>query len=87
MEAAFLLFSVVFFLPSSFSGFRRPFRGCSAFFGCRAFAAARAFSLFPPSGGGLDRRLGVIIAQKSHPYSSIKLASSSILFANMEIFS
>ena len=65
MEAAFLLFSVVFFLPSSFLGFLRTFRGCSAFFGCRAFAAARAFSLFPPSGGRLDRRLTVFIAHFS----------------------
>lgn len=50
------------FVPSSFLGFHRPFRGCWAFFGWCSFAAALAFSLLPPSGGGLDHRLAVIIA-------------------------
>ncbi|MBQ5923695.1 MAG: hypothetical protein IIW91_10235, partial [Alistipes sp.] len=62
LRVFFLLFMVFFFLPSSFSGFHRHFRGCWAFFGSRSFAAASAISLLPPAGGRLDPRLGVIIA-------------------------
>lgn len=62
LRVFFLLFSVFFFLPSSFLGFHRPFRGCWAFFGLLSFAAALAFSLFPPAGGRLYHRLAVFIA-------------------------
>ena len=58
----FLLFKVYFFFTSSWFGFRRPFRGCSAFFGWSSFAAALVVSLLPPAEGRLDRRLGVVIA-------------------------
>lgn len=62
LRVFFLLFIVFFFLPASWSGFLRPFRGCWAFFGCPSFAAALAVSLLPPAGGGLYHRLAVIIA-------------------------
>ena len=62
LRVFFLLFIVFSFLPSSWSGCLRPFRGCLAFFGCPSFAAALAFSLLPPAGGGLVHRLAVIIA-------------------------
>ena len=65
MVAVFLLFRFLFFLPSSFLGFLRPFQGCWAFFGWWSFAAALAFSLLPPAGGGLARRLAVFIAFSS----------------------
>jgi hypothetical protein len=58
----FLLFMVFFFLPSSFLGFHRPFRGCLAFFGWSSFAAAPAVSLFPLSEGRFYHRLAVVIA-------------------------
>ena len=58
----FWLFNGFFLFPSTWWGFRRPSRGCSAFFGWSSFAAALAFSLIPPSEGRLDRRLAVFIA-------------------------
>lgn len=62
LRVFFLLFIVFSFLPSSFLGFHRPFRGCWAFFGWLSFAAALVFSLLPPAGGGLAHRFAVVIA-------------------------
>lgn len=56
-----LVYMVFLFLPTSFSGFRRPFRGYSAFFGWLSFAAASAFSLLPPAEGRCHHRPAVII--------------------------
>lgn len=53
---------VVFLFPSSLLGYRRPFRGRSAFFGWLSFAAASAFPLFPPAEGRLHHRLAAFIA-------------------------
>ena len=86
IEAAFLLFKVFLFLPASFSGYRRPFRGCSAFFGWLSFAAARVFSLLPPLEGRLHHRLGVFIALFLGAQTSIKSAQTSINVASLQIF-
>lgn len=85
--AAFLLFKVFLFLPASFSGYRRPFRGCSAFFGWLSFAAASAFPLFPPAEGRCYHRLGVFIAFLWRSQTSIKYAQTSINVASLPIFS